>query len=126
MARRPYGMKACCPSTSPRPKSPRPALNSAITMTSFSARSLCPRVARLLPLHALGFALLLSGAPRAGAQASHDLPAYQPAPKISGTIRAFGTSLAGLMKSWEEGFAKYQPEIRFDDKYPSGDVWPAG
>ena len=58
--------------------------------------------------------------------AADALPEYQPQQKLSGTIRAFGTSLAGVMKGWEEGFAKHHPEIKFDDKYPSGDVWPSG
>jgi phosphate transport system substrate-binding protein len=54
------------------------------------------------------------------------LPAYQPEQKVSGTIRSFGFSLGGMMPMWEEGFRKYQPEIRFDDKFPSGDVAIAG
>jgi phosphate transport system substrate-binding protein len=54
------------------------------------------------------------------------LPAYQPEQKVSGTIRSFGFSLGGMMPMWEEGFRQYQPEIRFDDKFPSGDVAIAG
>jgi len=54
------------------------------------------------------------------------LPAYQPEQKVSGTIRSFGFSLGGMMSTWEESFRKYHPEIRFDDKFPSGDVAIAG
>ena len=54
------------------------------------------------------------------------LPSYQPEQKVSGTIRSFGFSLGGMMSIWEEGFRKYHPEIRFDDKFPSGDVAIAG
>ena len=54
------------------------------------------------------------------------LPTYQPEQKVSGTIRSFGFSLGGMMPIWEEGFRKYHPEIRFDDKFPSGDVAIAG
>ncbi len=54
------------------------------------------------------------------------LPSYQPEQKVSGKIRSFGFSLGGMMPIWEEGFRKYQPEIRFDDKFPSGDVAIAG
>ena len=54
------------------------------------------------------------------------LPSYQPEQRVSGTIRSFGFSLGGMMPIWEEGFRKYHPEIRFDDKFPSGDVAIAG
>jgi len=54
------------------------------------------------------------------------LPSYQPEQKVSGTIRSFGFSLGGMMSIWEEGFRKYHPEIRFEDKFPSGDVAIAG
>jgi phosphate transport system substrate-binding protein len=55
-----------------------------------------------------------------------DLPAYKPEQKVSGTIRNFGFSLGGMMPIWEEGFRKYHPNIRFEDKFPSGDVAIAG
>src|SRR5260370_3626944 len=55
-----------------------------------------------------------------------DLPSYQPGPQVSGTIRSFGFSLGGMMHIWEEGFQKYQPEIHFEDKFPSGDAAIAG
>jgi len=55
-----------------------------------------------------------------------ELPRYQPKQHVSGTIRSFGFSLGGMMPIWEEGFRKYQPEIRFEDKFPSGDAAIAG
>ncbi len=55
-----------------------------------------------------------------------ELPRYQPEQHLSGTIRSFGFSLGGMMPIWEEGFRKYQPEIRFEDKFPSGDAAIAG
>ena len=54
------------------------------------------------------------------------LPSYQPEQKVSGTIRSFGFSLGGMMPIWEEGFRKYHPGVRFDDKFPSGDAAIAG
>src|ERR1700680_4903386 len=50
------------------------------------------------------------------------LPAYQPEQKVSGVIRNFGSDLAGLVKCWESGFLKHQPDVRFEDKLPSSDA----
>ncbi|SRR6266496_52102 len=61
-----------------------------------------------------------------GADSLAELPQYQPEQKVSGTIRSFGFSLGGMMPIWEEGFRKYQPEIHFEDKFPSGDAAIAG
>src|SRR5260221_2639062 len=54
------------------------------------------------------------------------LPVYQPEQRVSGTIRSFGFSLGGMMKVWEDDFRKYQPDVNFEDKFPSGDVAIAG
>jgi phosphate transport system substrate-binding protein len=54
------------------------------------------------------------------------LPHYQPEQQVSGTLRSFGFSLAGVMPLWEQGFRRYQPGVQFEDKYPSGDVAIAG
>lgn len=62
----------------------------------------------------------------ARAQNLSDLPPYKPEQKVSGTIRNFGYSLGGMMPVWEEGFRKFQPDIRFEDKFPSGDAAIAG
>src|SRR5438105_15437040 len=50
------------------------------------------------------------------------LPAYQPQAAVSGTIRNFGSGLGGLVKLWEQGFAKVQPAVRFDDHLPTSDA----
>ena len=60
------------------------------------------------------------------AESLTELPPYQPQQRVSGTIRNFGYSLGGMMPLWEEGFRKYHPDIRFEDKFPSGDVAIAG
>ncbi len=54
------------------------------------------------------------------------LPQYQPDQKISGVIRNFGSDLNGIVKIWEEGFRKFQPDVRFEDKFPSSDGATAG
>ena len=64
---------------------------------------------------ALGVLLLAGKASRAGDLDA--LPAYQPARPVSGTIRSWGHGfLRPMMKLWEEGFQKYHPGVRFDDK----------
>jgi phosphate transport system substrate-binding protein len=40
---------------------------------------------------------------------------------VSGVIRNFGSDLGGMVKVWEEGFRKYHPEARFEDKFPTSD-----
>src|SRR6266480_733220 len=50
------------------------------------------------------------------------LPAYQPQAAASGTIRMFGSGLGGLVKLWEQAFAKVQPAARFDDHLPTSDA----
>jgi phosphate transport system substrate-binding protein len=72
---------------------------------------------------ALSFCL---GGTTALAQDLSSLPAYQPAHKISGTIRNFGSEMNGLLRLWEAGFKKVQPGVQFDDKFPSSDAWVSG
>ena len=49
-----------------------------------------------------------------------DLPAYQPQRKVAGVIRLWGHGsfrrdfMGKLVKHWEEGFARYQPDVRFE------------
>lgn len=50
------------------------------------------------------------------------LPAYQPGVVVTGTIRNNGIDMGGLAKAWEEGFRRFQPGIRFEDKLPSSDA----
>ena len=50
------------------------------------------------------------------AQENGALPPYQPTVQVSGTIRSWGHGyLKNMMKLWEEGFRKFQPNARFDD-----------
>jgi phosphate transport system substrate-binding protein len=48
-----------------------------------------------------------------------DAPAladYQPAVKVSGTLRTWGDDqMAPLMHRWQEGFKRYHPEVRYED-----------
>ena len=49
------------------------------------------------------------------------LPQYQPEQKVSGVIRNWGRNIgAGVMKLWQDGFVKYQPDIRFEEVPHSG------
>ncbi len=42
---------------------------------------------------------------------------YRPTQSVGGTIRSLGNNhMAVLMQYWEQGFRKYQPGIRFEDK----------
>ena len=54
--------------------------------------------------------------------ASIDLPPYKPQQKVAGTIRNFGSALAGVLKLWEDGFRKIHPEIHFEDRLPTSDA----
>jgi phosphate transport system substrate-binding protein len=52
----------------------------------------------------------------ASTASAQDLPEYQPAQKLSGTLRVSGSDeMAPLLKRWERGFRKYQPDIRFEE-----------
>jgi phosphate transport system substrate-binding protein len=53
---------------------------------------------------------------------SVELPPYKAEQAVSGTIRNFGFGLAGVLSSWEEGFRKVQPEVRFEDHLPTSDA----
>jgi phosphate transport system substrate-binding protein len=56
------------------------------------------------------------------AQEPESLPRYQPEQKVSGTIRLWGHGsfksdfMGKLIKSWGDGFAKYQPEVSLENK----------
>jgi phosphate transport system substrate-binding protein len=71
--------------------------------------------------HAVHLKLLCLSAVTAPAYAQ-DLPPYRAEVAVSGTIRHFGSAFGGLVKRWEEGFARIQPKIRFDDKLPTSDA----
>jgi phosphate transport system substrate-binding protein len=55
------------------------------------------------------------------AQNPDNLPSYKPETKVSGVIRNYGTPLAGQVQLWEEGFRKFHPDARFDDKFPTSE-----
>ena len=66
----------------------------------------------LLALWLLAFAFT----PNASAQDLSTLPDYRPDQQVSGVLRSRGDDqMAGLMKRWEQGFRKYQPDIQFAD-----------
>src|SRR5260370_36835079 len=49
------------------------------------------------------------------AQDQRSLPQYRPNQIVSGTIRIWGDdSLGVLMKSSQQGFSRYHPNVRFD------------
>ena len=53
---------------------------------------------------------------RTGSQNPSTFVEYKPGPKLSGVIRSWGSDQMGpLMKLWENGFHKYQPDIYFSD-----------
>lgn len=44
------------------------------------------------------------------------LPDYRPVDRVSGVIRSWGNNEMGpLMRRWEAGFHRYQPDVYFDD-----------
>lgn len=55
-------------------------------------------------------------------RAGSGLPSYRPEAPVSGVIRNFGSGLAGMIKLWEEGFAKRHPDVRFEDRLPTSDA----
>lgn len=56
-----------------------------------------------------------------------DLKPYRPEQKVSGTIRNWGNNyIPELMKDWEEGFQRYQPDIRFETHLPGTETGMAG
>ncbi|MGH9643573.1 MAG: PstS family phosphate ABC transporter substrate-binding protein [Terriglobales bacterium] len=49
------------------------------------------------------------------------LAPYKPGTHVTGSIRIFGSDLGGMVKAWEEGFRKFQPDASFNDQFPSSD-----
>jgi phosphate transport system substrate-binding protein len=69
----------------------------------------------LLPAFVFG-ALLFAGH-LDGADNPDALPAYSPSRPVTGTIRSWGHGfLRPMMRLWEEGFQKYHPGVRFEDR----------
>ncbi|MFI5336164.1 MAG: PstS family phosphate ABC transporter substrate-binding protein [Opitutales bacterium] len=69
----------------------------------------------------LAGAVLAVGA-RAGEFDLSGLPPYQPKQQVAGVIRNYGFAFGGVYKIWEEGFRRYQPNVTFDDKFPTSDA----
>src|SRR5215510_9131938 len=74
---------------------------------------------KLFALVSLG---MLAGSTPSRAADAGDLPSYQPRGTVSGRLRGFGSNLGGVLKRWEEGFRKFHPGVRFEDKLPTSDA----
>ncbi len=75
-----------------------------------------------VPLALLSTVVAVAALPAAAVFQPADLAPYAPSGKVSGTIRNFGFGLGGVLKLWEEGFRKYQPDVRFEDRLPTSDA----
>ena len=76
---------------------------------------------RRLPF-TLAAAVVLAAAASAGEYDLRGIPAYVPQQKVSGVIRNYGFDFGGVYKIWEEGFRRFQPDVTFDDKFPTSDA----
>src|SRR5258708_33793171 len=74
-----------------------------------------------LPL-TMAAAVVMGGAAWAGEFDLSGIPGYVPQQKVSGVIRNYGFGFGGVYKIWEEGFRKFQPDVSFDDKFPTSDA----
>ncbi len=76
--------------------------------------------ARKFLLHAV-FAMATAGTPEIpGAQETATLPDYRPEQKVAGVIRSWGNPQMGaVLKRWQDGFRKFQPEVFFSDNLKS-------
>src|SRR5258708_8735690 len=74
-----------------------------------------------LPL-TMAAAVVMGGAAWAGEFDLSGIPGYVPQQKVSGVIRNYGFGFGGFYKIWEEGFRKFQPDVSFDDKFPTSDA----
>jgi phosphate transport system substrate-binding protein len=73
-----------------------------------------------VPTLAMLSLLATSGEAEARAAAVKALPTYQaPTGPNRGVLRVFGAGLKGLVKSWEEGYARHNPDVKFADN-PGG------
>jgi phosphate transport system substrate-binding protein len=50
------------------------------------------------------------------------LPDYQPSAHLSGTLRNHGGDFSGLLQRWEQGFRRYHPELKFEDRLAGSDI----
>ena len=44
-----------------------------------------------------------------------DLPAYEPGPQVTGTIRSYGFAFGGVLEKWQKGFQKHHPHVTFGE-----------
>ncbi len=75
-----------------------------------------------IPTWAALAAAMTAALPAAADDLLDTLPAYQPGPAVRGTIRNHGFGLGGVLKLWEDGFRRYHPDVRFEDKLPTSDA----
>ena len=56
-----------------------------------------------------------------------DVQPYGPQQRVRGTIRVYGNNyIPGLMKRWQEGFKKFQPQVTFETNLPGTEAAMAG
>ena len=85
------------------------------------------RTSKRRNLAALGWCALVAAFAAAPAPAAEfdlsALPPYAPpAEKISGPIRNYGNSYAGLLQRWDTAFQKFHPAVTFTDTLPTSDA----
>jgi len=76
----------------------------------------------LLSAGLAGALMLATGARAATEFDLGGLPPYQPQQRVSGVIRNYGFGFAGLFKVWEAGFRQHQPDVTFQDTFPTSDA----
>src|SRR5258708_7097469 len=74
-----------------------------------------------LPL-TMAAAVLMAAAACAGEFDLSGIPGYVPQQKVSGVIRNYGFGFGGVYKIWEGGLREFQPDVSFDDKFPTSDA----
>ena len=63
----------------------------------------------------------------AWAQYVRSLPPYRPHRRVSGTVRSWGHGfLKAMMRDWEQGFHRFQPQVEFQDDLASSAAAMAG
>ena len=69
-----------------------------------------------MSLHASTVLMIAILSTQVAGQPVVSLPGYVPEHQVSGLIRSWGSpQMAALMKTWEDGFRRFQPGIRFED-----------
>ena len=85
---------------------------------------------KLFPIARNGFlcAVALLGLANVRANDLSGLPDYKVAYQVTEfePIRLYGSALNGLGEALCEGFKKYQPKVKFENRFPSSDGWVSG